>query len=390
MARNWSICLFVLLLLLPGQSTIYQSAQSPQYSSQVDDCDVIESLRFNGSQAFEDLVWQVELGPRLPGSEVSAQFRENLTVELEDLGFDVTTSEHEHLNYNFTNLYATFSPDDEEDVHPRVIISAHYDSRNIADRDENVSNHQLPIDGANDGASGAAVLMELARLIPTMNLTYPIQLFWNDAEDQDDNYTLGSKAWSENLTESEIESIDAFLLLDMIGDVNLTLHKIIPGNESLFQQFESIVRTLGYDGSSPCQTDFPNGILDVNRSTVVFDDHVHPLGLGIPSIDIMDPVYGEESESGFGTLWHTTNDTVEHVSAASLLAIGRIIEYGLEQDLFIDYIIESENVSQPIENTSNEKDSPPPKEIGWVGMPSHPMIFLLAFIWFNKRRQMYH
>ena len=113
------------------------------------------------------------------------------------------------------------------------MLSAHYDSRNIADQDSNETNRSLPVPGANDAASGVAVLLELARHIPSMNLDYDVVLFFNDAEDQDQRYTLGAEAWAENLTSEEIDATHAFVLLDMVGDADLQLHNVLPGNETL-------------------------------------------------------------------------------------------------------------------------------------------------------------
>lgn len=362
--RLMSVC-FVLLLSALYSPVTLENHSIPSSSSPDVDCSALEDLHFNGTRAFSDIEWQISLGPRLPESIASSNFRENLSNMLHEIGFEVQLNEHQHLNYNFTNVQARYSPvTNASSTLPRVVVSAHYDSRNIADRDENVSYHSQPIDGANDGGSGTAVLMELARIIPLLDLPYAIELLWTDAEDQDANFTLGAKAWAENLTQEEIESIDSFILLDMVGDRDLKLQKIKPGNDSLYNQISSIANKLGYAENSTCQTDFPLGILDYSNTSFVFDDHVHPHQLGIPSIDIMDPVYGDETAYGFGTLWHTMNDTIEHVSPESLLAVGRIVEYGLLNDMFVDFYTSNEtkdeggsNLSQNEQNTTTTEQS---------------------------------
>ena len=354
------VCVVLFLSALYSPVTLVGNSK-PSFSTPNEDCSLLDELNFNGTRAFSDIEWQLSLGPRLPESNASSTFRENLSNMLHEIGFEVHLNEHQHQNYNFTNVQARYSPTtNASSTLPRVMVSAHYDSRNIADRDENVSYHSQPIDGANDGGSGTAVLMELARIIPMLNLPYTIELLWTDAEDQDDNFTLGAKAWAENLTQEEIESIDSFILLDMVGDRDLKLQKIMPGNDSLYNQISSIANKLGYTENSKCQTDFPLGVLDYTNTSFVFDDHVHPHQLGIPSIDIMDPVYGNETNNGFGTFWHTMNDTIDNVSPESLLAVGRIVEYGLVNEMFIDFYTSNDssndgdgNMSQNEENTTS-------------------------------------
>ena len=361
--RMMCVCFVLLLAALCSPVTVAGNSK-PSFSATDEDCSLLEELHFNGTRAYSDIEWQISLGPRLPGSTASSNFRTNLSNMLQDIGFEVHLNEHQHQNYNFTNVQARYSPINASSTLPRVVLSAHYDSRNIADRDENVSYHSQPIDGANDGGSGTAVLMEIARLIPMLNLPYTIEILWTDAEDQDANFTLGAKAWAENLTSEEIESIDSFILLDMVGDRDLKLQKISPGNDSLYHQISTIAHKLGYATPSTCQSDFPFGILDYSNTSFVFDDHVHPHQLGIPSIDIMDPVYGNETNNGFGTLWHTMNDTIDNVSPESLLAVGRIVEYGLLNDMFIDFYTQNEttnegssNLSQNEQNTTSKDQS---------------------------------
>jgi len=354
------VCVVLFLSALYSPVTLVGNSK-PSFSTPNEDCSLLDELNFNGTRAFSDIEWQLSLGPRLPESNASSTFRENLSNMLHEIGFEVHLNEHQHQNYNFTNVQARYSPTtNASSTLPRVVVSAHYDSRNIADRDENVSYHSQPIDGANDGGSGTAVLMELARIIPMLDLPYTIELLWTDAEDQDDNFTLGAKAWAENLSQEEIESIDSFILLDMVGDRDLKLQKIMPGNDSLYNQISSIANKLGYTENSTCQTDFPLGVLDYTNTSFVFDDHVHPHQLGIPSIDIMDPVYGNETNNGFGTFWHTMNDTIDNVSPESLLAVGRIVEYGLVNEMFIDFYTSNDssndgdgNMSQNEENTTS-------------------------------------
>ena len=210
----------------------------------------------------------------------------------------------------------------------RIVLSAHYDSRNFADRDSNESLRNTPILGANDGASGVAALMELGRIIPGMNLNNEVMLLFSDAEDQGDNYTLGAKAWADNLTEDEINRTESFILLDMIGDSDLHLTKISPSTPILTQNMVLLGQKLGLSN----QVDGCNGqrsdVIWSNQSLPIFDDHVHAFYLGIPSLDIIDIAYGKNAEPYEG-YWHTTQDTADKVSAESLESVGKIVELGL-------------------------------------------------------------
>jgi Zn-dependent M28 family amino/carboxypeptidase len=208
------------------------------------------------------------------------------------------------------------------------MFAAHYDSRAAGDKDWNESRHDEPIDGANDGASGVAVLIELARHIPSMNLTHEVTLFFTDGEDQGDynsqsGWILGAKAWGENLTQDEADSIESFILIDMIGDSDLTLRKTSPGNSSLWNRTEEKILFL----DEVCDLG-PSNYFDFERTDGIYDDHVPAHQLGIPAIDIIDTRYGENA-SYLGGHWHTHNDTADKVSAESLGKIGFILESGL-------------------------------------------------------------
>jgi Zn-dependent M28 family amino/carboxypeptidase len=223
-----------------------------------------------------------------------------------------------------TNLYATWN----KGAGSTVMFAAHYDSRAAGDKDWNESRHDEPIDGANDGASGVAVLLELARHIPSMNLTHEVTLFFTDGEDQGEyndqsGWILGAKAWAENLTQEEADSIESFILVDMIGDSDLTIRKTNPGNSSLWNRTENKIIFL----DEVC--DFGSSdYFDFERYDGIYDDHVPAHELGIPAIDIIDTRYGENA-SYLGGHWHTHNDTADKVSAESLQKIGYILESGL-------------------------------------------------------------
>ena len=325
--------MMLITLGMPLSGAFSTSEDSPSNAEEF--CHYIDDLEFNGTKANASIAWQVGLGPRVPGSNGSAAFRQNITMELDEAGWNVSTSSHISHGLNLTNVFARWNST--SGGTEQIVLSAHYDSRSQADQDLNESNRSLPVPGANDGASGVAVLLELAHHIPQMNLDYDVVLFLNDAEDQGNNYTLGAEAWADNLTESEINATLAFILLDMIGDAELQLHNIQPGNETLKSVIVEMGTALGMvEGEVGCDGAFGSDIIQYDVVVGVIDDHIHPHNLGIPSIDLMDTAYGEPRMMTFGSYWHTMEDTPDKVSAESLEHVGRLVELGLRSDAFLE------------------------------------------------------
>ena len=347
------VLMFALLLLC-----FSTSSATPGFKDydEHDHCDSVEKLLFNGTKANESVHWQVDLGPRLPGSNASANLRENITQTLETAGYEVYERTHQRYDMELTNLFARWTPE-ERLVEGRLVLSAHYDSRDVADQDTNETNRSLPVPGANDAASGVAVLLELSRHIPYMNLGHEVVLFFNDAEDQQPAYTLGAEAWAENLTDEDIEAIHAFVLLDMIGDADLQLHNVEPGDARLKTRIVELGRSLGLvNGSTDCLGNPGKDIVQYDTVVGVLDDHVHAHELGIPAIDIMDTSFGEPKPYTFGSYWHTMEDTPDKVSEESLAHVGRLVELGLRTNAFLNTADEVNNTK---DTTTNNTSTPP-------------------------------
>ncbi|MEK9650594.1 MAG: M28 family peptidase [Poseidonia sp.] len=329
---RWTALLLVATVFTGGTVHATQPVAWPANPSTL--CDAVDDLVFNGTRANESVQWQVSLGPRLPGSDASEAFRAHLTSVLEPMGYEVTETVHHRHGMNLTNFEARW-PSTTVNA-SQLVLSAHYDSRNIADHDTNASNRTLPVPGANDGASGAAVLFELAHVIPQMTFEHDIVLFWNDGEDQNDNFTVGAEAWAENLTDKDIERTEAFILLDMVGDADLQLRNINPGNDTLKSRVVELGGALGLVADrQACDGELGDDIVQYEVEVGVLDDHYHAHVRNIPSLDIMDPQYGEAKAMTFGSYWHTMEDTPEKVSATSLEHVGRLVELGLRTDAFV-------------------------------------------------------
>jgi len=347
--------LFVLALVLVPLS----GAEEPAVAWPTDSdplCERVDELLFNGSQANATVQWQVSLGPRVPESNASLAFREHVNATLSQAGWQVQQTVHERHGMNLTNIEARWTAPGSQGR--QVVLAAHYDSRNIADKDLNETNRSLPVPGANDGASGVAVLLELATIVPGLNLSYDVVLFLNDAEDQNQNFTVGAEAWAENLSTEEIANTEAFVLLDMVGDAHLQLRNINPGNETLKERTVRLAEALGLVAdTNDCNGAAGLDIVQYDIKVGVLDDHYHTHVRNIPSIDIMDPEYGEPTPYSFGSLWHTTEDTPDKVSATSLEQVGRLVELGLRTGAFVG-IVTSEDSTEP----QQEEPSTPPSD----------------------------
>lgn len=381
-----AICMLFSLMLIPFTGTAGTMA-----FEDAEPCDITSQLQFDGELANASVQWQVDLGPRLPGSNVSATFRDSITSDLEALGYEVTTQTHQRYNMTLTNLFARWTPN--ASTNGQLVLSAHYDSRNIADQDTNESNQTLPVPGANDAASGVAVLLELARHIPEMDLDHEVVLFFNDAEDQEQRYTLGAEAWAENLTQEQIDSTHAFVLLDMIGDADLQLHNIYPGNETLKSRVIELGGHLGLvNGTMGCGGLPGSDIIQYDTAVGVLDDHVHAHELGIPAIDLMDTSYGEPKPLTFGSYWHTMEDTPDKVSAESLAHVGRLVELGLRTNAFVSIGPVGEQSPSEATNTTTVEPSNEPEHqesrtlfiIATVGLTS--TIGLLVLVEFKGKQ----
>lgn len=253
---------------------------------------------FNGQRAYEDVKTQVDLGPRWPGSEGHAQLQDWMQSELEAAGWQVEIQESEAMGHPIENIVAKRS-----DESPQIIFGAHYDTRIYADRDSDSSKHEEYVPGANDGASGVAVLLELARTLP--DDTPPIWLVFFDAEDNGDieswDWILGSREFVKN----NILEPQAVVIVDMIGDADLNIYKEYNSNPELTTEIWDVAKSLGYEDKF---------IPDYKHSMT--DDHTPFLEAGMPAIDIIDFDY---------PYWHTTQDTTDKVSGESLEVVGKTL-----------------------------------------------------------------
>jgi len=263
-----------------------------------------EPENFNGERALAHVETQVAFGPRTPGSAGHAQILEWMRAELSTAGWDSRIQSAEMLGHPILNVIAYRG-----DETPKIILAAHYDTRMLADNDPDPMKQLEPVPGANDGASGVAVLLELARVLPSN--TVPIWLVFFDAEDngriQGWDWALGSQAF---VAELEIRP-EAVIIVDMIGDANLNIYQERNSHQELTDEIWTVAAALGYE----------HVVIPEPKYSLI-DDHMPFIQAGIPAIDIIDFDY---------PYWHTTQDTVDKVSAESLGIVGTILQEWIAQ-----------------------------------------------------------
>ncbi len=243
------------------------------------------------------------LGARVPGSQAHIQAQEYIQSELKEAGWSVEIQQAQMMGHPISNIIGK-----KGEGKPWIILGAHYDSRLIADKDPDPANRTLPVPGANDGASGVAILLELARTLP--DLDAEVWLVFFDAEDNGNipgwDWILGSNAFVQQLTRAP----EAVVILDMLGDADLNIHYERNSDPTLSAQIWQKAAELGYE----------DYFIPTQKYSIL-DDHTPFLNAGIPAVDIIDFDY---------TYYHTIEDTPDKVSADSLKAVGDTVRAWLE------------------------------------------------------------
>ena len=281
--------------------------------------------RFDENHAFSYLVAQCDFGPRNPGSDGYYACLDYLITELDQSANEIILQDFSYQErrynkqYNLENIIARFNPDSEF----QTVISAHWDTRPWADQEDLRQDRDQPIIGANDGASGVAILLELAKIMGENPPPIGVNLVFFDGEDlgvpgENETYCQGSRFFAKNLP---IPRPDEAINLDMVGDKQL----VLPIERYSLEYHPKLVRHL-WDRAKDMGLDAFIGRVDY----AIYDDHI-PLNeiAGIPSIDIIDFKY----PNSYANFWHTMNDIPENCSEESLGQVGA---------LMVDYIYNRE------------------------------------------------
>ena len=257
--------------------------------------------QIDAERAMAYLTAQTDLGPRNPGSKGHTAGRDYLFNELKKWADEVHLQPFTHKKIDMWNICGVFGEGEKP-----VLLCAHWDTRPFADHDPDPANRKTPILGANDGASGVAVLLEIARQLHEAPLPYPVVIVLFDGEDYGRNTNemfLGSTYYAKN----PIPSKPRFaILLDMVGDADLSI-PIEPFSQqaapALVKAIWETAREIGADAFS------------TKLGPAILDDHIPLIKAGIPAVDIIDFSYPP---------WHTIADTPDKCSAQSLKTVGDV------------------------------------------------------------------
>lgn len=297
--------------------------------------EIVDSrLTFMADSAYVYCARQCAFGPRTMNSVAHDSCGEWIKRKFSAFGLVVESQHADIKGYDGTllrceNIIARLNPEASQ----RLLLCAHWDSRPWADNDPSTDNHHTPVMGANDGASGVAVMIELARMLTTdsAGISIGIDFVCFDAEDYgtpqwasdgggSDTWALGAQHWSKLYSEragGDRPSYDYGILLDMVGGEGARFYR-----EGMSEHFapEIVDRVWRAAGGAGFSTWFPQ-----QTGSFVTDDHVPVNEVAcIPCIDII-PYYPDCPQSSFGPTWHTTSDTMEHISTATLRAVGQTL-----------------------------------------------------------------
>ena len=284
---------------------------------------------FSGDSAYAYAARQCDFGARTMNSEAHDRCGEWIANQFRAFGLDVETQQADLRGYDGTMLHSTniiahYRPEAQR----RILLCAHWDSRPWADNDPDSTNWHKPVMAANDGASGVAVMLEIARLLQadtTATVGVDFVCFdaedwgtpqWAETADDADTWALGAQYWATH--QGNKTAKPAFgILLDMVGGEGARFY-----HEGVSLQYAGdivrrIWRTAAQMGYASFFPDSDGGMIT--------DDHV-PVNekAGIPTIDII-AYYPDCAQSSFGPTWHTVSDTMDHIDANVLKAVGQVL-----------------------------------------------------------------
>lgn len=283
---------------------------------------------FDADSAYQYIQSQVDFGPRVPNTPEHAACGDYIAQTLQANGALVTNQYADVTAYDGSilkarNIIGSFNPENKK----RVALFAHWDTRPWADNDQDETKHNTPILGANDGASGVGVLLEIARQIQQQQPTVGIDIIFFDAEDygtpqfykgkhEEDTWCLGSQHWARV---PHVEGYNARfgILLDMVGGKNATFWQ-----EGFSLEYAPSLVKKVWDTAN--RSGYGNYFIK-QRGGLVTDDHLYVNRIAkIPTIDIV-PTEETGQESSFGAFWHTVNDNMEVIDKSTLKAVGQTV-----------------------------------------------------------------
>ena len=308
---------FTAIIALVGCKAQKQASDSNSASDSATATAVVD---FDGNNAYNLVKVQCDFGPRVPGTPAHSKCAEWLKQQLRDYcdstivqQAQVTTFDGTTLNIK--NLIGIINPDADN----RILLLAHWDCRPWADNDPDPAKHKEPVMGANDAASGVAVLLELARVMNNKKPTVGVDILLTDAEDWgtnnvEESWALGTQYWAKH-PHVEGYSPRFGILLDMVGAKGAKFSKEIQSMQyapSVVNEVWDMAQQSGY-----------GSYFDNDAGGAITDDHIVVNQMGIKCIDIIDMRQG--GDTGFFDGWHTTSDTLDKIDPTVLKVVGQTI-----------------------------------------------------------------
>ncbi len=323
---RYFFALLSVLLLVAFTSCKPKKVQTTDETEKSETVHSIKAADFNPDSAYYFVEQQVKFGPRVPNSKANKECAAWLEKTLKVYTSHVIVQPFTAKAYNGTvlnckNIIASFNPKNSA----RVLLVSHWDSRPYADNDPDTSFHRTPIDGANDGASGVGILLEIARQLMISPAAVGVDILLLDGEDygapQDagfigsDDWALGSQYWSR-YPHVNAYSARYGILLDMVGAENAVF--TMEGTSMYYapdinQRVWNMGAAIGY-----------SDYFSTERTNAITDDHVYINQLRqVPTIDIIQ--HDQSTQSGFYQNWHTMKDNMKGISKPTLKAVGQTI-----------------------------------------------------------------
>lgn len=290
---------------------------------------------FSGDSAYLYIERQMAFGPRVPNSAAHTQCAVWLIEQLRAFGAEVELQkgfmpDYRGNNQQIYNIIGHFNTP-ETASRPRVLLGAHYDTRPWCDEEENYSDRYYNVPGANDGASGVGVLLEIARqiglrLADSVSIT-PVDIIFFDVEDmgtphfytgseREDTWCLGSQLWATNYAKNLMPQYQYGVILDMVGAPDASFPREMYSTNYAANYQQKIWRSaeqLGYGALFNNQQSYP-----------ITDDHYYINYIaGIPCVDIIH--YDIRNATGFASWWHTRQDDMSNISKSTLQAVGEVV-----------------------------------------------------------------
>lgn len=283
-------------------------------------------IKFNADSAYSYIKTQVSFGPRVPGTESHRRCAEYIVAELARHGIDTIRTQNAIVTaFNsdqlpITNIIGSLNPQAKD----RVLIAAHYDTRPWADNETDEKDRNTPIDGANDGASGVGVMLELARILAQNRPQIGVDFLFVDAEDYGDNsgwgnneetWCLGTQYWAEHTGYTASNKPRYGIVLDMVGGTNARFHREYYSNKAAKGVVDKVWSTGARSGFGHIFLNEVGGAL--------IDDHIFIDRAGIPCIDIVE--CNNTISRSFPPTWHTLSDNMASIDTAPLKAVGQTV-----------------------------------------------------------------